>query len=70
MWIIDRFEDRFAVLEHEDGTFEDIPREALPPSCREGSVLRKNENGTFELDSDEEEHRRSALYELQNDLFS
>jgi len=70
MWIIDRFEDRFAVLECEDGTFEDVPREALPPSCRAGSVLRKNETGAFELDHDAEEKRRDALYQLQNDLFS
>ena len=70
MWIVDRFEDRFAVLEHEDGTFQDVPREALPPACHEGSVLRKNEDGTFELDPKAEEKRRETLYELQNDLFS
>jgi len=70
MWIVDRFEDCFAVLECEDGTFQDIPRETLPPSCRAGSVLRKNESGTFELDTGEEEKRRNAIYELQNDLFS
>jgi len=70
MWIVDRFEDRFAILECEDGTFQDVPREDLPPSCRAGSVLRKNESGVFELDPEAEEKRRDALYELQNDLFS
>ena len=70
MWIVDRFEDRFAVLDCGDGTFEDVPREALPPSCRAGSVLRKNESGAFELDTEEEEKRRAALHQLQNDLFS
>jgi len=69
MWIVDRFENGFAVLEREDGALETVLREALPPGAREGSVLRKDEEGFFALDLAEEQARREAMHQLQNDLF-
>jgi len=70
MWIIDRFEDGFAVLECEDGTLEIVSREILPPGSREGSVLIVNEAGVFELDLAREQARREALHQLQEDIFT
>jgi hypothetical protein len=36
--VVDRFENGSAVLSASDGTFS-VPRELLPPQCREGDVL-------------------------------
>jgi len=69
MWIVDRFEAGFAVLEH-GNLFEYVSRETLPPSCREGSVLRKNKEGLFEIDLAQEEERRKKLHRMQKDVFS
>lgn len=39
MWIIDRFEGEYAVIEHGGVTFN-VPRCALPEEAGEGDVLR------------------------------
>lgn len=38
-YTLDRFEGAFALLEQEDRTMLQVPREDLPPHVREGSVL-------------------------------
>lgn len=39
MWIIDRFEGEYAVIEHGCVTFN-VPRCALPEDIKEGDVLK------------------------------
>lgn len=39
MFIIDRLEEKFAVLETADKTTFNIPRTLLPPEAREGDVV-------------------------------
>jgi len=70
MWIVDRFEEGFVVLEREDGTFETVSRELLPQDTREGSVLIMNEKGVFALDPAREQARRETLYQMQEDIFT
>ena len=38
-YIIDRFEGEFAVVELSNKTFVNIPKAAIPPEAKEGSVI-------------------------------
>lgn len=69
MWIIDRFEGGFALCETGDDSIVAIPRVDLPAGAREGSCLRREEDGTFALDLEAEAERRRKLFEMQRDLF-
>lgn len=66
--IVDRIEDGIAVVELEDGSHRDIPLGELPAGTREGSLLKKTEQG-WELDPDEERRRRERAAELTKKLF-
>ena len=44
-WTIDRFEEKFAVIECEDKFFN-IPKEALPQNVHEGDILEVTVNTT------------------------
>ena len=39
-YVIDRFEEKTAVIVADDGRTFDVPRRDLPKGCREGTVLR------------------------------
>ena len=62
-WIIDRFENDYALCEIEKGTVLNIPRTALPENAREGDVI------TVSIDSEETERRKNNINKLMNDLF-
>ena len=66
---IDRIEGDLAVCETEDGEFLTLPLRDLPDGLREGSVLERGKTGAWRLNPEEEEKRRCALFELQNELF-
>ena len=38
-YIIDRFENGFAVVELESGKFADVPRETIPQNAKEGDTI-------------------------------
>ncbi len=61
IYSIDRFENNFAVLEH-DGIFTDFLREKLPPEAQEGDLLEWSENG-WQILHPETDARRKALAE-------
>jgi len=69
MWIIDRFEEDFALCEAEGGKITEIPRVDLPSGAREGSCLRQAEGGAFVLDPAAEAARRKKLFRMQESLF-
>ena len=66
---VDRIEGGLAVCETQDGEFLTIPLDILPDGVREGSVLERDEAGSFLLNAETEEKRRSELLKRQNELF-
>ena len=38
-YIVDRFENEYAIIELENGEFVDIPKKALPFDASEGSII-------------------------------
>lgn len=60
MMILDRFEDKLAVLET-DGGMVTVSRELLPADAREGDVLRQAADGTYISDAAATQARREKL---------
>ena len=69
MLFVDRIEGDLAVCETEDGEHLTLPLGCLPDGVREGSVLERDEAGSFLLNAETEEKRRSELLKRQNELF-
>lgn len=63
MWIIDRFEGEFAVLEGETGMLT-VPRSSLPADIREGDAVTALPDGSYALDAGQSEQRRKQLSSL------
>ena len=61
--IIDRLEDKIAVVELEDGSRAEMPR-VLIPEAKEGDVI------SIDVDPSTREKRERAVEELMNELFS
>lgn len=60
-WVIDRFEEGFALLENTiDQTILQLARETLPPDAREGDVVVRS-NGVYILDRAETEERAKRI---------
>ncbi|HBX22558.1 MAG TPA: DUF3006 domain-containing protein [Desulfotomaculum sp.] len=64
MFIIERFEGQWAVIEHGDVTFN-IPRELMPDGAKEGDVL----NIIIEFDSKATTEQSKKIDKLMDDLF-
>lgn len=64
---IDRFEDKFAILEFEDGTFKNIKIEILPEGAKEGDILKIVGN-SMGIDSKEIKERKRKINKLLNEL--
>jgi len=62
-YIIDRFEDDFAVVELSDKTIVNIPKKAIPPEAKEGSVIN------ITVDDAETSERTQKIYKQMHDLF-
>jgi len=62
MFIIDRFEGDFAIVETSDG-FVNIPRKDLPGNAKEGDVLSIN------IDNNETDSRKKRIEGMMNNLF-
>lgn len=63
-FIIDRFEEDWAVLEYDDETYN-FPRALLPDNAKEGDVLKIS----LEIDQEETEKRKEAIRKLEDELF-
>lgn len=61
-WIIDRFEDDYAVAEC-DGICFNIPKNALPVGTKEGDVLN------IGINKDETKSRKAKADKLLDELF-
>ncbi len=66
-YIVDRFEDDFAVLEKDDGGTVDVKKELLKNAC-EGDVVIF-ENGEYIIDLQETQMRRKNIEEKMRNLF-
>ena len=64
--IIDRFEDKYAILESQNkySLIFNFPRSLLPKGAKEGTVLRFN----IDLDEKETETRRKNIQEQLDNL--
>ncbi|ARC85095.1 hypothetical protein U732_3903 [Clostridium argentinense CDC 2741] len=67
-FIIDRFEEKFAVCENEKGIMVNIPRDTLPKEAKEGDVLIIEEENIY-IDVEETEKLRKEIEELVKDLW-
>jgi len=62
-YIVDRFEGDFAIVELSDETFVNIPKAAIPPEAKEGSVI------DVTVDEDSTASRTKRINNLMGDLF-
>ena len=60
-YCIDRLEEGFAVCETPDDRMENIPLEELPPDAAEGDLLRRGQQGQWEIDHEATRARREAI---------
>ncbi len=65
--VIDRFEEQFAVIEKEDGSMMNLPRERLPRGAKEGDVVLLGE--TITIDYEETKRRKKEIEELTKELW-
>lgn len=62
MWIVDRFEGEYAVIECDDITFS-IPKKALPENIKEGDIIKT------EIDPQKTQSQKEKAHSLMNKLF-
>ena len=67
-YIIDRFEENFAVLEKEECGTIDVERNLIPEG-KEGDVVIF-ENGNYRVDSEETAKRKELIKEKMRKLFT
>lgn len=60
MLIIDRFEENFAIIEVDGNKTENIPKNLLPVTAREGDVIYKD-GESYKIDGVETQKRREAI---------
>jgi hypothetical protein len=61
--IVDRFEGSFAVVELEDRSMVNMPRQLLPDEAKEGDVL------AIEIDESETASRKKRISKLMDNLW-
>ncbi len=67
-YVIDRFEDHFAVCEDEEGKMINIERAKLPENVKEGDIIFEDEEG-FKIDSKEIESQKERIEKLADELW-
>lgn len=68
-YILDRFEEDFAVLESlEDAETINIKKTLLPSNLKEGDVLLRDESG-WAFDKEKTEERRNKINDKLNSLW-
>ena len=68
MLILERFEDRFAIIENGDKRLE-VDISSVAPEVKEGEVLNMI-NGRYVADKEATIRRRKEIIKLQNGLWS
>lgn len=68
-YIIDRFENEFAICEDENKKMIEIKKEDLPLNAKEGDVLNLKD-GTFSIDSEETKKIKEDNFDLLNKLLN
>lgn len=63
--VIDRIEEEIAVVEKDDGSFVNMPKNLIPPEAKEGDVLLITVD--MENTVDREQEIRSLLEEVWHD---
>lgn len=63
-FIIDRFEEEFAIVQSIEGNMINIPKDIVPAGAKEGDVI------VVSLDKDESEEREIRIKEKFNRLLS
>lgn len=66
--IIDRFENKFAVVELDDKSLININISKIPKSAKEGDVIFINKDG-ISLDLNETKKIKKEIAHLMNELF-
>ena len=61
--VIDRIEEELAILEKEDGSFEEISKRLIPPEAKEGDILR------ITVDTEGTVNRREEITSLMDELW-
>ncbi|AEE90874.1 conserved protein of unknown function [Tepidanaerobacter acetatoxydans Re1] len=64
--VVDRFEDKYAVLETDDGQMLNIKRQLLPEDTKEGDVVNLDD---MTVDKNETEIRKNVIRKLADELF-
>jgi hypothetical protein len=67
IYVVDRFEGAYAVLEDNSGRTYDVLCDELPENLREGDVLHENE-GAYLLDEKLTEEKRTKLQRINDAL--
>lgn len=67
-YIIDRFEDNFAVCEDENQNFVDIEKSKLPEEAREGDIIIVN-GDKITVDKESTKARKKEVQDLFDSLF-
>lgn len=65
--VIDRFEDKFAVVEMEDGNIENILLSKIPRDAKEGDVLNIDERIT--INYEETKKKKQNIEEITKDMW-
>lgn len=65
MFIIDRLEENWAVIETEERKTFNLPRKILPAEAKEGDVIKI----TVEVDNEQTQIRRKKTKSLLEDFF-
>lgn len=64
--VVDRFEDKYAVLETDDGQMLNVKRQLLPEDTKEGDVINLDD---MTVDKNETEIRKNIIRKLADELF-
>lgn len=67
-YIIDHFEEKFAVCEDEKGNLVDIKKSEISETAQEGDVLIYK-NGKYIVDKSETEKLRKEIEDLMNEVW-
>lgn len=68
-YIIDRFEENFAVVEdHNTGKIENIERTNFPKEAKDGDIITVSEDNIITIDKEETKRRREKLKKLKDML--
>ena len=68
MYIVDRFEGKYGVLEDVDGVMTNVPISDLPAGVREGDVLVRD-GQEYMVDAGKTEARKKKMKEMMGELW-